>query len=342
MIKKQGIAKKIKEIKYMIESDILKNLPVFGICGYSNSGKTTLILQAVKHLKEQGFKVAVVKHDVHGLNIDWPGKDTYRHFENGADIYVQGPNQEFLRNHIDPDRDFITSLIQLSNRYDVILTEGHKRTPFPKVWLYNDKNEQPPEYVKNVQAKLAKDNNRINVLKNILDKWIQVQASKTPIYACILPLIKPNSYKSDMDFNQNIKFLEKYVAKTIIIGQKPPLKLPENTLFIPGLPSIVSPLSEILTAMRWAPNISWIFLSENLLNINEEVFSWLLNSCKPGVWACLPQLPDSFQETNTFLAYLNCRAYHMLETLAYQKDSNLSNLIKSTKILLPSIPKEFI
>ncbi len=326
----------------MIELNILDKLPVFGICGYSNSGKTTLILQAVKHLIAQGLKVAVVKHDVHGLNIDWPGKDTYRHFENGADIYVQGPNQEFLRNHLDSDRDFITSLIQLSNRYDVVLTEGHKRTPFAKVWLYNDKNEPPPEYVINVQAKLPKDNNRFNVLKDILDKWIPVQASKVPIYGCILPASEPNSNKHDRSYAKNDNGLKKFVTKIIAVGNKKPLKLQENTFFIPKLQSIMSPQSEILTALRWAPNTSWIFLSEDLLNINEKVFSWLLNSCKPGVWACLPQLPNSFQETNTFLAYFNYRAHHLLETSAYQKDSNLNNLIKSPKILSPPIPKEFI
>lgn len=51
---------------------------VVQICGYKNSGKTTLIAALLPLLKEQGLRVAVIKHDSHGFDIDHKGTDTFR------------------------------------------------------------------------------------------------------------------------------------------------------------------------------------------------------------------------------------------------------------------------
>lgn len=53
-------------------------LPILAVCGWSGSGKTTLIEPLVRQLCRRGCKVAIVKHDVHGLDADRPGKDSDR------------------------------------------------------------------------------------------------------------------------------------------------------------------------------------------------------------------------------------------------------------------------
>jgi len=123
---------------------MLDDAPVLGICGWSGSGKTTLIERVVSHLCERGLSVAIVKHDVHGINVDRPGKDSDRFFNAGADVLLQGPRQEFLRTHGTGDPKLIPTLQALVRRYDLILVEGHKGTPLPKVWVLSADETAPP------------------------------------------------------------------------------------------------------------------------------------------------------------------------------------------------------
>ena len=82
------------------ESQLMPDKPyILGVCGWSDSGKTALIEAVLLRLCKTGLRIAVVKHDVHGLNIDHPGKDSDRFFQAGADVFLQGPQEEVLRLH---------------------------------------------------------------------------------------------------------------------------------------------------------------------------------------------------------------------------------------------------
>ena len=63
-------------------------IPVVSIVGKSNSGKTTLLEKLIPELKRRGYRVATVKHDTHGFEVDQPGKDTWRLAQAGADAVV--------------------------------------------------------------------------------------------------------------------------------------------------------------------------------------------------------------------------------------------------------------
>lgn len=58
------------------------------ISSSSNSGKTTLIEGIIRILKSRGYKVGAIKNDAHKLQIDYPGKDSFRFTEAGADNVV--------------------------------------------------------------------------------------------------------------------------------------------------------------------------------------------------------------------------------------------------------------
>ena len=89
---------------------MLADLPILGICGFSGSGKTTLIEQLVPHLLSMGMKVAVFKHDVHGIDLDRPGKDSYRFFQSGADVILDGPEEGLSRIHPSGEIDILITL----------------------------------------------------------------------------------------------------------------------------------------------------------------------------------------------------------------------------------------
>jgi molybdopterin-guanine dinucleotide biosynthesis adapter protein len=58
--------------------------PLFGIVGWKNSGKTTLVSRLIAELTRRGMKVAAVKHAHHGFDVDQPGRDSYKFRESGA------------------------------------------------------------------------------------------------------------------------------------------------------------------------------------------------------------------------------------------------------------------
>ncbi len=61
-------------------------VPIISIVSKKNCGKTTLLEKLIPELKQRGYRVGTIKHDVHGFNIDHEGKDTFRHKSAGADI----------------------------------------------------------------------------------------------------------------------------------------------------------------------------------------------------------------------------------------------------------------
>ena len=60
-------------------------MKVVGVIGYSGAGKTSVVEDLIKYLKEKGLKVFTAKHAIHEIN---PDKDTERHFAMGADRVV--------------------------------------------------------------------------------------------------------------------------------------------------------------------------------------------------------------------------------------------------------------
>src|SRR5512139_3427672 len=63
-------------------------IPIVSIVGKSDSGKTTLIEKLIAELTNRGFRVATIKHNRHGFEIDHEGKDSWRHKRAGAVITV--------------------------------------------------------------------------------------------------------------------------------------------------------------------------------------------------------------------------------------------------------------
>lgn len=119
---------------------------VFGIAGWSGSGKTTLIEKLIPCLTGRGKRVSVIKHAHHGFDLDRPGKDSYRHREAGASQVLMLSSQRWVLMHElrdDPEPDLDRQL-ELLGPCDVVLIEGFKAAPVPKVEVYRAANDKPP------------------------------------------------------------------------------------------------------------------------------------------------------------------------------------------------------
>lgn len=121
-----------------------KNRKVLQIVGYQNSGKTTLMEQLIAQATTEGFRVGTIKHHGHGgiPEVD-SSKDSARHELAGASVTaVEG--QGMLRMSIHQDQWQLTDILALyeSIEMDLILIEGYKNEPYPKVVLLRRAEDQ--------------------------------------------------------------------------------------------------------------------------------------------------------------------------------------------------------
>lgn len=114
--------------------------PVLAVVGRKNSGKTTLTVALAAELKRRGLRVATLKHGHHAFEIDQPGRDTYRHFhEGGAEAVIMvgtGKVALVMRTEGDPDPRALLRRFYGGLGYDVVLVEGYKHGPFPRIEVF--------------------------------------------------------------------------------------------------------------------------------------------------------------------------------------------------------------
>jgi len=109
--------------------------PIVSVVGRSDSGKTTFLEKLIPALKARGLKLAVVKHDSHGFEMDRPGKDTWRLREAGADaVMISAPNQmALIRRGLEREATLDELAAMVEGHVDLVLTEGYKSGDKPKI-----------------------------------------------------------------------------------------------------------------------------------------------------------------------------------------------------------------
>ena len=111
-------------------------IPVISIVGRSNCGKTTYLEKVIRELKIRGYRVATIKHDVHGFEMDKPGKDTWRHAQAGADVVcISSPDKMAMIKKVDEEL-LLDEVIAYIKDVDIIFTEGYKRERKLKIEIY--------------------------------------------------------------------------------------------------------------------------------------------------------------------------------------------------------------
>jgi molybdopterin-guanine dinucleotide biosynthesis protein B len=121
---------------------------VFGITGWKNAGKTTLVEGLVRELVRRGLKVATVKHAHHDFDIDQPGKDSHRHRQAGAAEVIVASSRRWaliheLRDEVEPE---LSALLAKLSPCDLVLVEGFKRDAHPKLEVIGPHSPDTPRY----------------------------------------------------------------------------------------------------------------------------------------------------------------------------------------------------
>lgn len=114
--------------------------PAVCIVGKKNSGKTTLTVALLAELRRRGLRVASIKHGHHAFETDQPGRDSWRHFNEGeAEATIMagaGKIALVMRMEGEPDPEALVRDFYAGRGYDLVLIEGYKHGPFPRIEVF--------------------------------------------------------------------------------------------------------------------------------------------------------------------------------------------------------------
>lgn len=118
---------------------------LFGIAGHSGMGKTTLLERLAPELTARGLAVSLIKHSHKSIDIDRPGKDSYRLREAGCrEVLLLGNERWALMHELhgdeEPPLDYLLGRLQ---RCDLVLIEGFKQGDFPKLEVWRPALSRP-------------------------------------------------------------------------------------------------------------------------------------------------------------------------------------------------------
>lgn len=118
---------------------------LFGLAGWSGSGKTALVSRLIPALGSRGLAVSTVKHAHHSFDVDQPGKDSYEHRRAGAvEVMISSASRwALMRENRGAEEPGLDALLARMAPVDLILVEGFKRLPIPKLEVYRPSLGKP-------------------------------------------------------------------------------------------------------------------------------------------------------------------------------------------------------
>lgn len=119
--------------------------PLLAITGYSGTGKTTLLEKLIPVLKQKGVNVGLIKHSHHNVDVDKAGKDSHRLRLAGANPTMVACDQRWaLMVETEQLADFSELVAHFADKQvDLVLVEGFKHEPLPKIQLHRQDLEKP-------------------------------------------------------------------------------------------------------------------------------------------------------------------------------------------------------
>ena len=323
--------------------------PVLAVCGFKNSGKTTLLEGIIPLLRNLGLAVAVIKHDAHGVQVDHQGKDSDRLFRAGADVLLRGPNETLVRRHPSSVTGLDEAVEMLLLQHDVVLVEGHKQTPLPKIWVHGPDSPPPPPGVTDIGLELAWEEERAPkatawIMERVHAAWRERRINGVVLMGgASRRMGRPKQLVVHCGVTLSERAVEAIhgpVEKVVLAGSGPVPGSLEDLPRLPDSPGLAGPLAGLLTVMRWAPDATWVVVACDMPRVSSEAVAWLIAQRRPGVWAVMPSLRDGRVEP--LLAVYEPQARSLLEAQAARGQWGPRHMAANDRVICPAPPAKLI
>ena len=111
---------------------------IITVIGRKDAGKTTLTVALASEFARRRRRVMTIKHGHHPADVDRPGSDTFRHFREAKAerTLIAGPDIRVLFERTPDDYDPVGLARRYMEGADLVLCEGYKRAPLPKIEVW--------------------------------------------------------------------------------------------------------------------------------------------------------------------------------------------------------------
>lgn len=276
-------------------------------CGYSNSGKTTLITRLIRDLSKE-YKVGYFKHDVHSFSMDHEGKDTYRARESGAHAVFISDITHFAQIHSGSIEDAGAQYMFLNN--DLLFVEGYKELPLPKIVVL-DREEGILDIVERGEltrviafvgstdrpARLPPEypffhRDDVSGIKQHILTYLKERIRHTPLYGLVLAGGKSSRMKRDKSSlvyhgrpqAEHCFDLLSLSCERVFLSNREEQSRNSGHRDLPQIHDAfldVGPLGGILSAMVLHPGAAWLVVACDLPFISAETIETLIRRRHP-------------------------------------------------------------
>jgi molybdopterin molybdotransferase len=134
---KAGDTVEVQMLDWAEEQSQSKTLPIVSIVGKSQSGKTMLMEQLIAEFKKRDCRVAAIKHCHGGMEIDHPGKDSWRYAQAGSDaVCISSPDKLAFMKNSNHELSIEEIMPIIGPEFDLVLVEGFKKSKLPKIEVH--------------------------------------------------------------------------------------------------------------------------------------------------------------------------------------------------------------
>jgi len=319
--------------------------PVVGICGWKDSGKTTLIETLIPRLLERGLRVGVVKHDAHGLEVDRPGKDTDRYYQAGAEVAAHDEHQRFTRTHLRVLADLDALVSRLGETCNLVLVEGHKASPIPKLWLIGEDEVEPPDDIEHLIGTVRPGARTVDEVLDTVLSQVEAFHKRLAVYAGVLiggastRMGRPKAllpWHGRTLLEHTVDVVRPWVERVVLLGTGPTAETLAEMPVLADAVGVEGPMAGLLAAMRWAPRVRWLILPCDLPHLTNQSVQWLLGQFHPGRHAVMPVLPER-ANPEPLGAFYDPPARLPLERAAVQDRFSLRRALPEEVVAGPSV-----
>jgi molybdopterin-guanine dinucleotide biosynthesis protein A len=106
---------------------------------------------------------------------------------------------------------------------------------------------------------------------------------------------------------------------------------------LPDIPGVAGPLTGLLAAMRWQPDVSWLVLACDMPAVTVESIGWLLEQSGPGSWGSVPAIAGKRGVEPLFARY-EPQSAAIFEQLAAAGVRRISRITECEKIRVVQVP----
>lgn len=322
--------------------------PTVGICGWKDSGKTTLIEALIPRCRARGWRVGVIKHDAHGLEVDRPGKDTARYFAAGAEVVAHDPHQWFARRHLTEAVDLDALAAHLGETCDLVLVEGHKASPVAKLWILEADETPVPAEARHVIAALRRSDRLVDEAYEALVRAVDAHHQGLRTFAGVLiggsstrmgqpKALLPCHHRTLIEHLVDV--VRPWVADVMLLGSGPTPPSFAEMPRVADVPGFEGPMGGILAALRWAPRVRWLILPCDLPLVSNDDLLWLLRQAVPGRPVTMPRLPSKALP-EPLCALYDPPARQWLEAAAARGEFSLRHAFPPEAVAVPDVPLE--